>query len=249
MAEIPVWKDDFPISWVDDHYVTRREFTKSLVLVSCAAFCANGALVAMGALEKRRVLQAGHVERYNKAFGALAGRMDRPLFIEAERLSPFKKRGAEVDVVLDLMIHDIDIVLSLVPARVREIRAVGIPILSQKPDIANARVEFEDGCVANFTASRVSFEKTRKLRFFQPHDYISVDYASQTGIMVSLRMGRVVERKLEPPNQEPLKLELQAFSECVRTRGKPAVSGKDGLRALDLATSINAAIAERLVLR
>src|SRR5437773_9905580 len=147
------------------------------------------------------------------------------------------------------MIHDIDIVLSLVPAPVREIRAVGIPVLSKKADIANARVEFEDGCVANFTASRVSFEKTRKLRFFQPHDYISVDYATQTGTMVSLRMGRVVERKLEPPNQEPLKLELASFVDCVRTRETPAVSGADGLRALELAMRINAAIAERLVLR
>jgi predicted dehydrogenase len=132
---------------------------------------------------------------------------------------------------------------------VREVRAVGIPVLSQRADIANARVEFEDGCVANFTASRVSFEKVRKLRFFQPHDYISVDYASQTGTMVSLRMGRVLERKLEPANQEPLKVELAAFVECVAQRGTPAVSGEDGLRALELATRINAAIAERLVLR
>src|SRR2546422_1033964 len=128
----------------------------------------------------------------------------------------------------------------------------GVDVLVEKPiasTIANARVEFEDGCVANFTASRVSFEKIRKLRFFQPHDYISVDYASQTGTMVSLRMGRVTERKLEPAIQEPLKVEIQAFVECVQKRGKPAVSGEDGLRALELAMRINAAIAERLVLR
>src|SRR5262249_16960872 len=135
------------------------------------------------------------------------------------------------------------------PSAVREVRAVGIPVLSDKADIANARVEFEDGCVANFTASRVSFEKTRKLRFFQPHDYISVDYASQTGTMVSLRMGRVVERKLDPVNQEPLKVELESFIECVRARRAPAVSGEDGLRALELAMGINTAIAARLVLR
>jgi predicted dehydrogenase len=132
---------------------------------------------------------------------------------------------------------------------VKEVRAVGIPVLSPRADIANARVEFEDGCVANFTASRVSFEKVRKLRFFQPHDYISVDYASQTGTMVSLRMGGVIERKLEPPNQEPLRIELDAFVDCVRTRKMPLVSGEDGLRALELATRINAAIAERLMLR
>ena len=126
---------------------------------------------------------------------------------------------------------------------------MGIPILSQKADIANARVEFEDGCVANFTASRVSFEKIRKLRFFQPHDYISVDYASQKGTMVSLRMGQVSERKLEPEVQEPLKVELKAFIDCVRDRLPVPVSGEEGRRALEVANSINAAIAERLVLR
>src|SRR6185369_10172655 len=151
----------------------------------------------------------------------------------------FTPRSLDVDVVLDLMIHDIDIVLSLVPASVHEVRAVGIPVLSKKADIANARVEFEDGCVANFTASRVSFEKTRKLRFFQPHDYISVDYASQTGTMVSLRMGQVTERKLEPPHQEPLKLELEAFVGCVSKRKTATVTGEDGLRALELGMRIN----------
>ncbi len=196
-----------------------------------------------------RVLQVGHVERFNPVVAAAREAATRPQFFEIHRLAAFSPRSLDVDVVLDLMIHDIDIVLSLVPAPVREIRAVGIPVLSQKADIANARVEFEDGCVANFTASRVSFEKTRKLRFFQPHDYISVDYASQSGIIVSLRMGRVLERKLEPPKEEPLKLELRSFTECVRKRGKPAVSGEDGLRALELAMRINGAITERLVLR
>src|SRR3989442_12977417 len=196
-----------------------------------------------------RVLQVGHVERFNPVVAAAREAATRPQFFEIHRLAAFSPRSLDIDGVLDLIIHDIDIVPSLVPARVREVRAVGIPILSQKADIANARVEFEDGCVANFTASRVSFEKTRKLRFFQPHDYISVDYASQTGTMVSLRMGRVIERKLEPPNQEPLKLELQSFTECVRKRGKPAVSGEDGLRALELAMRINGAITEVLVLR
>ena len=201
------------------------------------------------ARRNRRVLQVGHVERFNPVVAAAREAATRPQFFEIHRLAAFSPRSLDVDVVLDLMIHDIDIVLSLVPAPVREIRAVGIPVLSQKADIANARVEFEDGCVANFTASRVSFEKTRKLRFFQPHDYISVDYASQTGIIVSLRMGRVLERKLEPPKEEPLKLELQSFTECVRKRGKPAVSGEDGLRALELAMRINGAITEVLVLR
>ncbi len=196
-----------------------------------------------------RILQIGHVERFNPAVIAAREAATRPQFFEIHRLAAFSPRSLDIDVVLDLMIHDIDIVLSLVPSRVSEVRAVGIPILSQKADIANARVEFEDGCVANFTASRVSFEKTRKLRFFQPHDYISIDYASQTGLMVSLRMGRVIERKLEPLQQEPLKLEIESFLRSVQKRERPVVSGEDGLRALELATRINAAIAERLVLR
>jgi predicted dehydrogenase len=191
----------------------------------------------------------GHVERFNPVVMAAREAATKPQFFEIHRLAAFSPRSLDIDVVLDLMIHDIDIVLSLVPVPVREVRAVGIPILSQKADIANARVEFEDGCVANFTASRVSFEKTRKLRFFQPHDYISIDYASQTGTMVSLRMGRVIEKKLEPPNQEPLKLELMSFLESVTKRGTPVVTGEDGLRALELAMRINSAIAERLVLR
>ncbi len=196
-----------------------------------------------------RILQVGHVERFNPVVRAAREVATRPQFFEIHRLAAFSPRSLDIDVVLDLMIHDLDIVLSLVPAAVREIRAVGIPVLSQKADIANARVEFTDGCVANFTASRVSFEKTRKLRFFQPHDYISVDYASQTGIMISLRMGAVKETKLEPPGEEPLKLELASFIECVAQRRTPLVTGEDGLRALDLGMRINDAIAERLMLR
>jgi predicted dehydrogenase len=195
-----------------------------------------------------RILQVGHVERFNPIVAAAREAATRPQFFEIHRLAAFSPRSLDIDVVLDLMIHDIDIVLSLVSAEIREVRAVGIPVLSQKADIANARVEFEDGCVANLTASRVSFEKTRKLRFFQPHDYISVDYSTQKGIVVSLRKGQVIENKLEPMNQEPLKLQLQAFVRSVQRREKPAVSGEDGLRALQLAMRINAAIAERLML-
>jgi predicted dehydrogenase len=205
-------------------------------------------LIDAAALNKR-VLQVGHVERFNPVVAAARELATKPQFFEIHRLAAFSPRSLDIDVVLDLMIHDIDIVLSLVQSPVREVRAVGIPVLSQKPDIANARVEFEDGCVANFTASRVSFEKTRKLRFFQPHDYISVDYSAQTGTMVSLRMGNVTERKLEPPKEEPLKLQLAAFAKCVENRRTPVVGGEDGLRALDLAMRINGAITERLVLR
>jgi predicted dehydrogenase len=197
------------------------------------------------AARHNRILQVGHVERFNPAVRMAIEAATEPQFFEIHRLAAFSPRSLDVDVVLDLMIHDLDIVLRLVQSPVREVRAVGIPVLSRKADIANARVEFESGCVANLTASRVSFEKVRKLRFFQPNDYISVDYASQTGSMVSLRMGRVVERKLEPPSAEPLKLELESFIDCVRTRSAPVVSGADGLRALELALAIVTEIDKR----
>ena len=202
-------------------------------------------LLIDAAARNRRILQAGHVERFNPVVRAAIDVATQPQFFEIHRLAVFTPRSLDIDVVLDLMIHDLDIVLSLVHSPVSEVRAVGIAVLSKKADIANARVEFEDGCVANFTASRVSFEKVRKLRFFQPSDYISVDYASQTGSMVSLRMGRVTERKLEPPTAEPLKLELESFVHCVRTRTSPIVGGEDGLRALELAMKINEQIAQR----
>jgi predicted dehydrogenase len=192
-----------------------------------------------------RILQTGHVERFNPVVMAAIEAATSPQFFEIHRLAAFSPRSLDIDVVLDLMIHDLDIVLHLVRSPVAEVRAVGIPILSSKADIANARVEFQNGCVANLTASRVSYEKTRKLRFFQPHDYISVDYATQTGIMVSLRMGRVIERKLEPANGEPLRIELESFVKSVQTRSAPAVSGEDGYRALELAIQINEAIARR----
>src|SRR3954465_8218994 len=202
-------------------------------------------LLIDAAARHRRILQAGHVERFNPVVRAAIDLATQPQFFEIHRLAVFTPRSLDIDVVLDLMIHDLGIVLSLVHSPVAEVRAVGIAVLSKKADIANARVEFEDGCVANFTASRVSFEKVRKLRFFQPSDYISVDYALQTGSMVSLRMGRVTERKLEPPTAEPLKLELESFVHCVRTRTSPIVGGVDGLRALELAMKINEQIAQR----
>jgi len=189
--------------------------------------------------ENGRILQVGHVERFNPVVTAAREAATQPQFFEIHRLAAFSPRSLDIDVVLDLMIHDLDIVLDLVRSPVTEVRAVGIPVLSKRADIANARIEFQSGCVANLTASRVSFERMRKLRFFQPHDYISIDYASQRGTVVSLRMGRVMERKLEPPEQEPLKLELQSFIESVQTRRPPLVPGEDGVKALELALRIN----------
>ncbi len=133
-----------------------------------------------------RIVQAGHLERFNPAVTAARERLHKPMFFESHRLSVFTPRSLDVDVVLDLMIHDLDIVLSLVASPVREVRAVGLPVLSNKVDIANVRLEFENGCVANFTASRVSTERVRKLRFFQPHQYLSLDFARQDLLMIDV---------------------------------------------------------------
>jgi predicted dehydrogenase len=216
-----------------------------LVEKPIASTPAEARLLIEAAAKSGRILQVGHVERFNPVVMAAREVATEPQFFEIHRLASFTPRSLDIDVVLDLMIHDLDIVLSLVRAPVTEVRAVGIPVLSRKADIANARVEFETGCVANLTASRVSFEKIRKLRFFQPHDYISVDYGTQTGTMVSLRMGRVIERKLQPAPGEPLRIEIESFLSCVRLRGMPGVSGEDGLRALELGIRINEEIGRR----
>ena len=138
------------------------------------------------AAKNKRILQPGHLERFNPAVLAVQPQLRRPMFFEAHRLSVFTPRALDVDVVLDLMIHDLDIVLTMANSPVREVRAVGLPILSPKVDIANVRVEFESGCVANFTASRVSTERVRKLRFFQPRSYVSIDYARQDLLVIRL---------------------------------------------------------------
>ncbi len=202
-----------------------------------------------------RVLAVGHLERFNPAVTTIQPWLNRPMFFEAHRLSVFTPRALDVDVVLDLMIHDLDVVLSFVRSPVRDLHAVGLPILSGKVDIANVRLEFESGCVANFTASRVSTERVRKLRFFQPHQYISIDYARQdllvidvdpraapTSAETGLPPGLAV-RKPTVHSGEPLLLEIESFLDCVRSRATPRVSGQDGLAALALALDINAAIA------
>ncbi|MHB1699583.1 MAG: Gfo/Idh/MocA family protein [Acidobacteriaceae bacterium] len=199
----------------------------------------------------RRVLQIGHLERFNPAVTAVAAHLNQPMFFEAHRLSVFTPRSLDVDVILDLMIHDLDVVLSFVDSPVREVRAVGLPVLSGKVDIANVRVEFQSGCVANFTASRVSTERVRKLRFFQPHQYISIDYARQDALLIDvsgaasthpstgLGVGRIPVTA-----GEPLRLEIESFLACVRTRATPRVTAQQGRAALALALEINCAIAD-----
>ena len=146
-----------------------------------------------------RIVQPGHLERFNPAVTAARAQLNRPMFFEAHRLSVFTPRSLDVDVVLDLMIHDLDIVLSLVASPVREVRAVGLPVLSRKVDIANVRIEFENGCIANFTASRISTERVRKLRFFQPHQYLSLDFARQDLLTIDVATAAAGQLAVSPP--------------------------------------------------
>jgi predicted dehydrogenase len=188
------------------------------------------------------VLQIGHLERFNPAVTAAAQILTQPRFFEAHRLSIFTPRSLDIDVVMDLMIHDIDVLLSFVDSEVSEVRAAGVPILTPRIDIANARIEFANGCVANLTASRVSAERVRKLRFFQPGQYVSIDYAVQEAAVVSVKArpgGRPeFESRLLPAERaEPLRLEIESFLAAVE--GSPVrVSGQDGRRALALALGV-----------
>ncbi len=191
------------------------------------------------ARERGRVLQVGHLERFNPAVRALKKVVTVPLFFEVHRMSVFTPRSLDVDVVLDLMIHDLDIVLSLTKAFPDEIRAAGISVLSKKVDIANVRLSFASGCVANLTASRVSTERVRKLRLFQPSEYISVDYQRQDASRVAVNGAMQIGfEKLPVTNGEPLELELEAFVAAVKERGKPEVGGEEAADALRLAEGI-----------
>ena len=220
-----------------------------------------------------RTVQVGHLERFNPAVRAVRGLLNHPMFFEVHRLSVFTLRSLDVDVVLDLMIHDLDIVLSLVDSPLRELRAVGLPVLSPRVDIANVRLEFENGCVANFTASRVSTERVRKMRFFQPHQYLSLDFARQDLLLIDVsaaaslnlaQLAALASASAALPNPEalgaqptpgmalvkvpvepgePLRLEIESFLDAVRRRTQPQVTVEDGRAALALALQINEAIA------
>jgi len=186
-----------------------------------------------------RILQVGHLERFNPGVAALKKMVRLPLFFEIHRLSLFSPRSLDVDVVLDLMIHDLDIVLDLVGKMPEEIRAAGISILSDKVDIANVRLAFPGGCVANLTASRVSTERVRKLRLFQPHQYVSLDYQKQDAVVFTVSGNQQIGfQPLAVAKDEPLRLEIEAFLEAVVNRSRPPASGEDGLRALEIAVAI-----------
>jgi len=210
-----------------------------LVEKPIAADLASARRLVDTATEYGRILQIGHLERFNPAVAALQKIRTIPLFFEIHRLSLFSPRSLDVDVVLDLMIHDLDIVLALTEAEPEEISAAGISILSDKVDIANARLSFPGGCIANLTASRVSTERVRKLRLFQPHQYISLDYQKQEAVAFTVGANQQIGfQPLPVTKEEPLRLEIESFLEAVATRRRPVVSGEDGLRALEAARAI-----------
>jgi predicted dehydrogenase len=203
-----------------------------------------------------RLLQVGHVERFNPAVAAAQKIVTRPLFFEVHRLGIFTPRSLDIDVVYDVMIHDLDILLALMGTEVEDLKAVGIPVITDKVDIAHARIEFSTGTVANVTASRVSTERVRKMRFFQEHEYISLDFTRQDVLRVRVHPGagpapisasqapvivaqpEIGFEKLPTAPEEPLMAELRSFLECVRTRRAPVVDGPAGLRALALADRV-----------
>ncbi len=233
---------------------------------------ADALQLAAIAHKRKLVLQVGHVERFNPVLGAIEGRLNQPRFIESHRLSPYPNRSTEIGVVLDLMIHDLEIILHLVRSPVISVDAVGVPILSTREDIANARLRFENGCVANITVSRVSPERLRKIRVFQEDAYLSLDYQAQAGFIYRLAEGhehessllkklfagassaivsefagkKIVREPVEVEKGEPLRRELADFLECARTGGQPKVSGSEATAALELALDITRRIEESL---
>lgn len=199
--------------------------------------------LAQLATERDVILQVGHVERFNPVLDELERRLTKPKFIEAHRLSSYPNRSTDIGVVLDLMIHDIEVILHLVRSPVRSLDVVGIPVLSVGEDIANARIRFENGCVANVTASRISPEKMRKIRVFQDDAYLSLDYGNQSGEIYRKVDGRISRESVAVQKGEPLKREIEAFVDCALRGERPVVGGFEATAALDLSLQIAERIA------
>ena len=230
------------------HYEVASYFLKRkvdvLVEKPIAADLQQGRELVELASAQGLILQVGHLERFNPAIRRLENIIQEPRFVECHRLAPFVERGTDVDVVLDLMIHDIDVIASLVRSTVDRVEAVGVAVLTDKPDIANARITFSNGCIANVTASRVSIKRERKIRFFQPDAYLSIDYdqrraqifhkPSPGGGWMDIR-----SETIEIKEGDALADEIESFLDCVRTRSLPLVSGAEGLRALEIASMIS----------
>jgi predicted dehydrogenase len=230
------------------HYEVAREFLYAgidvLVEKPMTATLDEGRQLVDLAREKRLMLQVGHLERFNPAIRALESAIQEPKFVECHRLAPFVERGTDVDVVLDLMIHDIDVIASLVRSKVERVEAVGVAVLTNEPDIANARITFANGCVANVTASRVSVKRERKIRFFQPDAYISIDY-DQKRAQIYRRPQKgaswmdIRGETVEIQEADALADEIDSFLDSVKSRADPLVSGEEGLRALEIAATIS----------
>jgi predicted dehydrogenase len=240
----------------DQHYSVARDFLEAGcdVLVEkpiTATIQEADDLIAL-ARKHGRILQVGHLERFNPAVLAAREKIRAPIFIEAHRLTPFRGRGAEVDVVLDLMIHDLDIILSFVHSPVKQIHAVGIPVLTDKVDIANTRVEFEGGCVANITTSRISFEDRRRIRVFQPDTYLTLDYASKEIALYHRTFSAENQRfqlsaeQIDVEAGDTLEMEIRAFVLACLNRTSPVVTGEDGRNALAVAMRISEQIQENI---
>jgi len=234
------------------HHAVTRDLLEAgidvLVEKPLATAVADGKALVELAARQARVLQVGHLERFNPALRALEGIITQPRFIECHRLAPFTERGTDVDVVLDLMIHDLDVILAMTGSPVRAVEAVGVPVLTPSVDIANARLRFANGCIANVTASRVSMKRERKLRIFQPDAYVALDFGERKVRIICREPGpdgqtalRVEER--EVPEADALETEIDAFVRAVRHREAPEVSGWDGLRALEVAEVIRESLA------
>jgi predicted dehydrogenase len=236
-----------------EHYALAAELLESgvdvLVEKPMTETAAEGRALVECADRRARVLQVGHLERFNPAIRSLAGVLTRPRFIECHRLAPFTERGTEVDVILDLMIHDLDVILSVVQAPVEKVEAVGVPVLSESVDIANARLRFAGGVIANITSSRVALKRERKIRFFQADAYVSVDYGDKRVL---------IARRLPPPPgsstpvidmseqsfgaADALYDEIEAFVRAVRTRERPLVDGPTAVRVLEVAELIRSSL-------
>ncbi len=231
------------------HFAVARELIDAgidvLVEKPLTAEIAEARALVAAAEARKVILQVGHLERFNPAIRRLEGVIREPKFVECHRLAPFVERGTDVDVVLDLMIHDIDVISSLVRAPVERVEAVGVPVLTDKPDIANARIKFANGCIANVTSSRVSIKRERKIRFFQPDAYISIDYDQRRAqIYHKPAPGAgwldIRAEHIEIKEGDALADEIESVLDCVQARSLPLVGGAEGLRALEIASLISA---------
>jgi len=240
----------------DRHYAIAKDFLMAgchvLLEKPMAASIAEADDLMATAKKKGCLIQVGHLERFNPALIAAQKKVSVPLFIEAHRLTPFRDRGLEVDVVLDLMIHDLDIIRHLVKSDVEKIEAVGVPVLSDKVDIASARLRFKSGCIANITASRISFNDQRKMRIFQPDSYLTIDFAQKKAAIYyrhkigSAERPSITMETIEVKPGDALQMEIQSFVRAVLQSTPPLVSGEEGREALALALEINEQIQANL---